>query len=289
MQFGLIPINIGMRSPGSIVGIAQLAESCGFESVWTAEHVMVPVTYASKYPYNDKGKMDANPETNMVDPLVALSLVAGATKTLKLGTGVNILPQVSPLLLAKQAASVDFVSGGRLLLGLGIGWLQEEYIAMGAPFEKRGARFDDYVAAMKKVWSGDTVDHNSEFLTWKGFKSHPTPAQRPHMPIIIGGNAGKVFERVAKLGDGWMAPPMDNPDDLGPRLKTLRETCERLGRDYEDLEITAMWDASAGIDGATRLRDMGVSRFVSPINTLGQARARESIEQFGEAVISKFR
>ena len=112
MKFGLIPINIGMRSPKPIVSLAQLAEASGFDSVWTAEHVMVPVDYASKYPYNDRGKMDAEPETNMVDPLIALSAVAAATETIKLGTGVNILPQVNPLLMAKQTASLDFISNG---------------------------------------------------------------------------------------------------------------------------------------------------------------------------------
>ncbi len=287
MKFGLIPINIGMRSPGPIVRLSQLAEECGFESVWTAEHVMVPVNYESKYPYNDRGKMDAVPETNMVDPLIALSLVAGVTTKLRLATGVNILPQVSPLLLAKQAASLDFISDGRLMLGLGIGWLQEEFGAMGVPYERRGARFDDYLSAMKKVWSGDVVEHESDFLNWTGFKSHPLPPQRPHMPIIIGGNAGKVFERVAKYGDGWIAPPMEDPEGLAPRLKKLRETCERLGRPADDIEITAMWDARGGLEGAKRMAEFGVSRLVAPINTLGGGRPTESIKSFSDQVVSK--
>ncbi len=287
MKFGLVPINIGMRSSRTIVGLSQLAEDCGFESVWTAEHVMVPVDYTSKYPYNDRGKMDAEPETNMVDPIVALSLVAGATKSIKLGTGVNILPQASPLLMAKQAASLDFVSGGRLLLGLGIGWLKEEFIAMDTPFERRGARFDDYVVAMKKVWSGEVVEHKSEFVHWTGFKSYPVPVQQPHMPVIIGGNAGRVFERVAKHGDGWYAPPLKDPEELAPRIEALRKTCEEVGRDFNDIEISAMWDARGGLDAANRMAEMGVSRLVAPINTLGQGRASDSIKEFGDQVISK--
>ena len=128
MKIGLIPINIGFQSIDQIVGTAQLAESVGVESVWTFEHVIVPEDYASKYPYNDSGKMGAEPETPFVDPLIALSAVATATKTLRLGTGVNIVAQANPLLMAKQVASLDFVSGGRFMLGGGH-WLAERGIS----------------------------------------------------------------------------------------------------------------------------------------------------------------
>ena len=165
MKFGLIPVNIGVQSPEQIVELAQLAESLRFESVWTFEHVIVPLDYASKYPYNPTGKMGAAPETNFVDPLIALSVVAQATSTIRLGTGVNILSQVNPLYMAKQAASLDFISGGRFMLGVGIGWLKEEFDALGVSFERRGARFDDYLVAMKKIWSGEVVEHDSDFLT----------------------------------------------------------------------------------------------------------------------------
>jgi alkanesulfonate monooxygenase SsuD/methylene tetrahydromethanopterin reductase-like flavin-dependent oxidoreductase (luciferase family) len=124
MKIGLIPVNIGIDDPAQMIGLAQLAESAGFESVWTFEHVIVPVDYQSKYPYNDSGKMGAAPETPFIDPLIALTAIAAATKTIRLGTGVNILSEVNPLLLAKQAASLDVVSNGRFMLGVGIGWLQ---------------------------------------------------------------------------------------------------------------------------------------------------------------------
>ena len=152
MKFGLVPVNVGVKSVDHIIGISQLAESVGMESVWTFEHVIVPEDYASKYPYSADGKMGARPDTNFVDPLIALTAVAAHTKPFKLDTGVNIVSQANPLLLAKQAASLDFVSGGRFMLGAGIGWLREEFDAMGVPFERRGARFDDYMVALKKVW-----------------------------------------------------------------------------------------------------------------------------------------
>lgn len=184
MKIGLIPINVGQSKVEHMIGLAQLAEGLGFESVWTFEHVIVPVDYQSKYPYDESGKMGAEPETNFVDPLIALSAVAACTKTIRLATGVNILPQTNPLYLAKQAASLDLVSNGRFSLGVGIGWLKEEFAALGVPFERRGARFDDYIQAMRKVWSTDVVEHKSDFLDWSDFKSYPIPVQDP-FPVII--------------------------------------------------------------------------------------------------------
>ena len=154
MKFGLVPVNIGIIAPEQMITVAQTAEDTGFESVWTFEHVIVPLDYQSKYPYAASGKMGVSPETPFVDPLIALTAIAAQTKTIRLATGVNIVAQTNPLLLAKQAASLDFLSGGRFMLGAGIGWLQEEFVAMGVPFERRGARFDDYMVAKKKVLVG---------------------------------------------------------------------------------------------------------------------------------------
>ena len=184
MKIGLIPVNVGVPNAAGMVGLAQLAEGLGFESVWTFEHAIVPNEYQSKYPYSPDGKMGVTPETNFVDPLIALTAVAAQTKTIRLGTGVNILSQANPLYVAKQAASLDFVSGGRFELGVGIGWLKEEFQAAGTPFERRGARFDDYIQAMRKLWSGETVEHQSEFIDWTGFKklsrARPEPLSCRH-------------------------------------------------------------------------------------------------------------
>ncbi len=284
MKLGLIPVNIGMNDPAQIIGLAQLAESAGFESVWTFEHVIVPLDYASKYPYNSSGKMGAAPETSLVDPLIALTAIAAATKTIRLGTGVNILSQTNPLLLAKQTASLDFMSGGRFMLGVGIGWLQEEFIAMGTPFEKRGARFDDYVAAMRKVWSGEVVEHQSEFLNWSGFKSYPLPKQNP-MPIIMGGNKGKILERIARFGNGWFVPGSD-PSELVNQLSQLKTECTRLGRDFGEIEITCMWPGAGGIEALQVLEKAGVHRAVVPLMALG-ANPMEGIQRLGKEVIPR--
>ncbi len=283
MKFGLIPVNIGVQ-PEQMVGLAQLAEGSGFESVWTFEHVIVPVDYQSKYPYNESGKMGGPPETIFIDPFVALSAVAAATRTLRLGTGVNILSQVNPLYMAKQAASLDFISGGRFELGVGIGWLREEFEALGVPFERRGARFDDYVEAMKKVWSGDVVEHKSDFLDWSGFKSYPLPAQKPHLPVVIGGATGKIYQRIARHGDGWFAP-MGDPKELAVALDSLKAACEAEDRDPAGIEITCMWPGHGGREFIGELEAVGVSRVVTPLFAFGPDPA-EGIQKIAEEVIA---
>jgi probable F420-dependent oxidoreductase len=283
MKFGLIPVNIGIDSLEQMTGLAQIAEGAGWESVWTFEHVIVPMDYQSKYPYNASGKMGAPPETNLVDPLIALTAIAAATSSIRLGTGVNILSQTNPLYMAKQAASLDMLSGGRFMLGVGIGWLREEFEALGVPFERRGARFDDYVVAMKKVWSGEVVEHESEFLSWHGFKSYPLPAQKPHLPVIMGGNKGKIYERIARHGNGWFAPTTD-PAELRDALGQIESACSDVGRDASEIEITCMWPGQGGKDAVAELTDAGVHRLVVPLQALGSDPAA-GVQKLAEEVI----
>lgn len=267
MKIGLIPVNVGVKSVEQMVGLAQYAESLGVESVWTFEHAMVPVDYTSRYPYSQDGKMGARPDANFIDPLIALAAVAASTKTIRLGTGVNIVAQANPLQLAKQAASLDFVSNGRFMLGAGIGWLREEFDAMGVPFEHRGARFDDYIVAMRKVWAGDVVEHQSDFINWSGFQSYPLPVQKPGVPIIMGGSKGKIYERIARLGDGWFAPT-DSAEALAPMLEPLKAKCAEVGRNYDSIEISSMWNNKGGLDAIKAFADIGVSRVIVPVFAL---------------------
>ena len=282
MKVGIIPVNIGVESVEQIVGLAKLAESLRYESVWTFEHVIVPIDYESKYPYNSSGKMGMPPETNFVDPLNALTAVAAVTKDIRLGTGVNILSQVNPLYMAKQAASLDFVSNGRFMLGVGIGWLKEEFEALGVPYEKRGARFDDYVAGMRKVWSDEVVEHESDFISWHGFKSYPLPIQNP-FPVVMGGVKGKIFERTAQLGNGWFAPTGD-PSELKTHLESLKIECDKIGRDVTEIEITCMWPGQGGRDFLEELTSVGVGRVVVPM--MGAAEPTEHLQNIAEIAIT---
>ena len=184
--------------------------------------------------------------------------------------------------MAKQAASLDFISNGRFMLGVGIGWLREEFDALGVPFERRGARFDDYVAGMRKIWSGDVVEHQSDFISWSGFKSYPLPIQNP-FPVVMGGVKGKIFERTAKLGNGWFAPTGD-PAELKGHMENLKKECDAIGRDMTEIEITCMWPGVGGKEFLQQLTDVGVGRVVVPM--MGAGDPMERLTKIAEEVIA---
>ena len=259
MKVGIIPINIGATSGDQMVQLAQLAESLGYESAWTFEHVIVPMDYASKYPYNESGKMGAAPETNFVDPLIALTAIAASTKTIRLGTGVNILSQVNPLYMAKQAASLDFISGGRFMLGVGIGWLREEFEMIGADFETRAARTDEYIHALRALWEQEAPSFEGDFVSFKEAYCRPQPAQGT-VPIIIGGHSPAAARRAGRLGDGFF-PAREISSDL---LDVVYRTAEEHGRDPETIEITTSIPET--LDQLPALRALGVHRIMLPVN-----------------------
>ena len=288
MKIGLFGINMAQEAaPDTLLPLMARIEAMGFESAWTGEHALIPRDYQSRYPYNSSGKIGVPMETPFTDPLVTLSFVAAHTTRLKLGTGINILPQCNPLLMAKQVASLDHLSKGRLLLGLGVGWLAEEFKAMGTPFERRGQRFDDYLAAMKQVWSGDLVDHQSDFLDWQGFKSYPLPAQKPHPPIIIGGHSPAALRRTVAMGDGWFGFTR-SADELSALLQQLREMAGTAGRDPASIEITALWrDFAGGMESLETFRELGVVRLLVPLGLLAQGGFEANLAQLEKNVLSQ--
>jgi len=284
MKIGIVPINVGGPATAeNLLAVAQHAEAAGIESVWTFEHVIVPTDYESKYPYDRTGKMPIPPQAWFLDPLISLAHVAAATKTIRLGTGINIFPQANPLLLAKQAASLDVLSRGRLTLGLGIGWLAEEYQAMGTSFARRGARFDDYLEAVKKVWTGEAVEHESEFLSWHGFMSHPTPAQKPHPPILIGGETTQTLQRVVRAAQGWYAPS-DSQSELTRKIAELKEIAAQAGRPFESIEITTNWRIAKYPDALPALEGLGVKRAVVLLGATGESDPRKAIDLIASRV-----
>lgn len=288
MKVGIVPVNAGgFVGDGELVRLARLFEELGYESMWTFEHVIVPEEYESRYPYSPTGKLAMTGDASFVDPLIALSFVAAATDRIRLGTGVNILTQANPLYLAKQASSIDHLSGGRLMLGLGVGWLREEFDALGVPFDRRGARADEYLDAMRKAWTGETVDHRGEFLQWTGFRMLPRPAQRPGVPIVIGGTTDAAIRRVVARGDGWYVIHKDL-DEFRRHMTRLRAECERQGRDPADIELTAYWNHHReGMDGLDTYRDHGVTRVLVNLAALRMGRAEEAATRFAEEVVAE--
>lgn len=284
MKFGLQFANtMQFAARAGLVELAQGAEAAGFESVWTVEHVIFPDGYESTYPYDPSGKMPMTPDTPLPDPLIWLTWVAAVTTDLHLGTGILILPQRNPVVLAKELATLDDLAGGRLELGIGVGWLEEEFDALGVPFAKRGARTDDYVAAMRALWDGDKADHQGEFVQFTGASVNPKPP-RGRVPIHVGGHSRKAAERAGRLGDGFFP----GKGDVAELVEIARQTAADAGRDPEAIEVTAGDAKVFGDDpvGAVQeLRAKGVDRVAVP-SFLYLKDTAEGLAAFGEKVIA---
>ena len=287
MKIGIVPVNAGgFLGSGELVRLARLFEELGYESMWTFEHVIVPEAYESRYPYSSSGKLAMGADSAFVDPLIALSFVAAATERIRLGTGINILTQANPLYLAKQASSIDHLSGGRLMLGVGVGWLREEFEALGVPFERRGARGDDYIDAMRAAWTGEPVAHRSDFVDWHGFRMLPTPAQSPSLPIVIGGTTDAAIRRVVARGDGWYVIHADL-DEFRSHMARLHAECERQGRDPDTIELTAYWNHHReGMEGLEVYREQGVSRLLVNLAALRMGGPEDAATAFAETVLA---
>lgn len=261
MKFGLRYCNTGRYvDPGNAVALAEAAEEAGFELMWTVEHTVVPGGYGSKYPYDTSGRMaGGNDEIPLPDPLIWMAYVAAATKRIKLATGIMILPQHNPVVVAKQVATLDHLSGGRILLGIGVGWLKEEFDALGVPFDDRGRRTDDYIKALRELWTADKPTFDGEFVKFRDAYCRPRPAQGS-VPIIVGGHSMPAAKRAGRLGDGFF-PARGAPADL---FATAREAAKAAGRDPAALEFTVSLPAS--LDEIPALAKMGVTRVLVPVS-----------------------
>jgi probable F420-dependent oxidoreductase len=261
MKFGVIFANAGpAAAPEHAVGLAKAAEDAGFESLWTVEHVVVPAGYESQYPYSADGRMPGPEETPIPDPLIWLTYVAAVTTRIRLATGILILPQRNPVVLAKEVATLDALSGGRVTLGVGVGWLKEEFDIIGVPFEERGARTDDYVAALRALWEQPTADYKGRFASFEGAQVHPKPVQS-QIPIVVGGHSEAAARRAGRIGDGFF-PGRGDLETLGHLLEVMRKAAVDAGRDPDAIEVTA--GGAIDADGIKRYADLGVARMVVP-------------------------
>ncbi|CAN5676884.1 LLM class F420-dependent oxidoreductase [soil metagenome] len=242
-------------------GAQALAEACeahGVESVWPVEHVVVPADYQSEYPYSRDGRMPGGEDSPIPDPLSWLTWIGAHSTSLVLGTGVLILPLRNPVVLAKEIASLDSFTGGRVRLGIGVGWLREEFDAIGVPFEARGARTDEYVAALRELWTADEPTMHGKFVDFDRALSYPKPANGP-VPIVVGGHTTFAARRAGRLGAGFFPAKNKQLEELIP---IMRAAAESAGRDPDVIEITT--GAARDADGMKRLADLGVSRVIIP-------------------------
>jgi len=283
MKFGLMFANAGpFGQPEGLIHLAQTAESVGVESLWTVEHVVVPKGYASQYPYSPNGKMPGSEESPIPDPYVWLAYAAAVTKTIKLATGVIILPQRHPFYIAKQAATLDQLSGGRHILGVGIGWLEEEFKALKVPFDRRAAITDESIGAIRGLWSQGPSAHKGDYYEWPAVESNPKPVG-DSVPIVIGGHTKGAARRAARLGDGFFPARADKLEEC---IAEIKAECARIGRDPGEIEITA--GSLPTPDEVKRLEDLGVGRFVTGPPGFKPDDVKAGLEKLGDELFSKF-
>lgn len=258
MKIGMMFANVGpFIEPDEAAFFAKSCEQAGVESLWTVEHVVVPAGYRAQYPYSPSGKMPGPEDSPIPDPLVWLAYVAAATQRIKLATGILILPQRHPAYVAKEVATLDRLSKGRVILGIGIGWLQEEFDALGIPFESRGERTEEACEALRTLWRPGAHAFRGRHFAWDALESNPKPVQT-RIPIVVGGHVKGAARRAARVGDGFF-PLKTEGGRLEPLLAEMADECTKLGRDPAEIEITT---ASPGpdVDAIRRLEDRGVSR-----------------------------
>lgn len=263
MKVGLFaPLINPHHTPAFLSALGPAAESRGFHAIWLGEHVLLFDDYASRYPYAEDGRIRIAEDAGLLEPFTALAFLAATTERIRLGTGICLVPQRNPVYTAKEAAAVDYLSGGRLDFGVGVGWLREEFAALGVPFERRGARTREYLEVIRRLWCEPVSEFEGDFYTLPASRQFPKPVQRPHPPIYFGGESEAALKRVADLGQGWYGFDL-GPEEAGERIARLRALLAERGRRPEEVQC-AVGSYLRPVDAAAteRYRAAGVDQLV---------------------------
>ena len=262
MRLGLHALGIGTGAGRDVIdAVAVTAEAQGFSTLWSGEHVVMVDESSSRYPYSADGQIAVPPAADWNDPMIGLSFAAAATTRIGIATGVLLLPEHNPVLVAKQAATLDVLAGGRLTLGVGVGWSRDEFEALGVPFARRAARTAEYVAAMRALWREDVASFDGEFVRFTSVRSNPKPPRDRRVPVVVGGNTDAALRRVAAWGDGWYGFDLDGVAEVADRLAVLRAACQEVGRDVAQLHC-AVALREPQIGDLEALVDLGVDELV---------------------------
>jgi len=281
MRFGLAGLQAGRGcEPDGLEEVARLAESLGFESLWAAEHVIIPERVTSRYPFNAEGKLHNDPTVPRPNPLIWLAFAAAATSRIRLGTCILLLPLRNPVLLAKETATLDRLSGGRLILGVGIGWMREEFEVLGSDWSDRGRRAEEYIGALRALWQPGPHSFSGATVSFEDVHCTPTPVHE-QIPIVVSGTSDAAARRAGRLGDGYF-PMAVTPERLGELLGIARTEAERSGRSPDRLEVTYLGAPnSAEIDAAD---GAGVDRYVVIDRTADFTREPERLIALAETL-----
>lgn len=286
MKFGLAFASSVGTDGDSSLELCRRAEALGFDSVWGGEHVIVPARIDSPYPYTPDGEMPGEEDAMIPDPLIWLAYVAAAAPTLRLGTCILILPERNPIVLAKELATLDHLTGGRVELGIGVGWMREEFEVLGVPWERRGARTDEYVAAMKALWAGPRAEFHGEFVDFAPVTCSPRPLQKS-IPIMVGGDSPAAIRRAARYGDSYF-PGTTEPEQLQSRVVDLRSAAVAQKRDPDSIEINAIFGQQIAdpVAGVEQFEKFGVDRAMIPAFFFAGDGGLDRLEEFAEKAIA---
>jgi probable F420-dependent oxidoreductase len=262
VKLGLHALGIGAGADRAVIAeVSAAAERCGFATLWSGEHVVMVDQSTSRYPYSADGQIAVPAQADWIDPMIGLAFAAAATTTIGIATGVLLLPEHNAVRLAKQAATLDTLSGGRFTLGIGIGWSREEFDALGVPFERRGARTTEYVAAMRTLWRDDVASFGGEFVSFDSVRVNPKPVRDRRIPIVLGGNSDAALRRAAAWGDGWYGFNVDDVPAAAERIATLQALCREADRDPDELRLAVALRDPQRSDVAA-LAELGVDELV---------------------------
>jgi probable F420-dependent oxidoreductase len=263
MDVGLFaPLANPWGTPEYMATLASAAEERGFASIWVAEHVVLFDEYVSRYPYAADGKIPAGGESGIFEPFTTLAFLASHSTTIRLGTGICLVPQRNPVYTAKEVASVDWLSGGRVDFGVGVGWLAEEFDAVAVPFARRGDRCREYLEVMRKLWTEPISEFHGEFYDLPACRQYPKPVQQPYPPIHFGGESDAALRRVADLGRGWYGFSRE-PEQVPERIATLERMLGENGRTRDEIKVSICpYLLGADADKAKRYQDAGVDQLI---------------------------
>jgi probable F420-dependent oxidoreductase len=288
MEFGAHIFGVGaLADPATLGEVARLAESAGYHSVFLADHVLVPRGLTSKYPYSRDGSFPYDPEKDWLDPLVALGYLAGQTGSIRLGTSIIVVPMRHPIVTAKQIATADYLSGGRVIFGAGVGWMAEEFDLLGASFHDRGRRMDEYLRLMKILWTEDNPQFEGEYFQVANCGFAPKPVQKPHVPLWIGGESPAALRRAARLGDGWHSAATSLVE-LPEKLRVLRAALHEAGRSEEHFVISAFPTDRFTLDVVRQFADQGVTHMLAPVFSFEPDKVRQRLEQIATEIIEPY-
>ena len=308
LAFGLdVGIYGRLSQPDIMLGLATLAESEGFDAVWLADHVLFPATIESKYPYSPTGAFPVPTEDPVMEPIATMGVLVGATSRVRIGTAVLVMPYRNPVLLAKMLATYDQFSNGRIMLGAGVGWLEEEFEALATlPFADRGAVTNEYIEVFKRVSAGGLVSFEGDHYHLEPAHCYPGAVQRPHIPVYVGGTSMPALRRVVRQADGWLSVSL-LPGVLEGKVRRLHELCDEAGRPRDSVHLIHKLfidldgeRAGAGgnrepgtgsktqvIDDFKRLVDLGYREFVIRYRGDDEAVQSDQLRRFVDEIVPK--